>query len=1155
VAAVGFDGYSSADNGNGIVINGGGGFDIFDNTVVLNSEPAITGTHRASCLLIAAAVTATGTINVRGNIFANLQTVGSVSSRLVISNLSGSGSAVFGTINHNDYYSTSGNLSSTGTNASITTTLAGLQTSLGGNANSLNAQPLFVSATDLHMSPANTILSNSGVAITGVTTDIDGNTRSATTPDMGADEFIPCAAATIGTPPNNASICPYGDTSFTVVSANGTIYQWQVNTGSGFTDITNNTIYGGATTATLTLTDAPPSYNGYTYRCKVATLAVCPITNSNAATLTILTPPVAVITPASPGFCPGGSVVLSANTGFTYVWQKNGINITPPATNQTYAANSIGSYTVVITSPTTGCKDTSDAVTVVANPVINTTQTVAICASQLPYTWNSQVIAAAGTAVATYTTASLVTGCDSITTLNLVVNGIVTATQNLSICANQLPYNWHGHIVTAGGPAASKDTTLSSSGCDSITTLNLTVNPLITVTKNLTICQSQIPYNWNGFILNAGGTAVAVHHTPSLVTGCDSATTLNLTVNPSPATVATPSPVSICSGAATAINLSSTTTGSTFSWTVTQTGVSGATANSGASIAQTLTATGSVAGTAIYVITATANGCAGAPFRDTVTVKPAPTVVATPSSQTICSGAATSIALSSPVSGTTFAWTVAQTNVTGATASNGTSIAQTLTATGLTAGTATYTVTPSANGCNGATSNITATVTPVPAIPGTITGADAPCVGSSQTYSVASVTGATSYIWTIPTGWTGTSTTNSITVTVGSASGNITVKSSNTCGSSVANSKPVTAIPIVTPTISISSDAVLPLCSGKQVTYTAVSTNGGTAPLYQWKVNGNLLGNNSTTFQYTPANGDVVMCTFTTNAPCATVTTLNSNSLTMQVTTSVDAALNIYIPENHICSGTLAEFVATPTNGGTTPSYQWKVNNTNSGTNSTTFSYMPSNNDVVTCEMISNAICATPPQVLSNPVPMTIVVITHPDISITSNPASGITNGQSVTFTANITQGGPGAQISWYKNGEYILNSGGPTWTGVAGVDFKNKSKIQARLQSLAACAQPDTAWSNIMNMAVGATGINDQHLPDGFSIYPNPAKDMINIEGLQAGDKAIIYDALGSKVANLEISGNKVNQIDVSGFAQGMYFIHFTREDARQWQVKFVRE
>lgn len=87
-----------------------------------------------------------------------------------------------------------------------------------------------------------------------------------------------------------------------------------------------------------------------------------------------------------------------------------------------------------------------------------------------------------------------------------------------------------------------------------------------------------------------------------------------------------------------------------------------------------------------------------------------PMASANPPAQAITSGGATSIALSSSITGTTFNWTVAQTNVTGAANGSGAAIAQTLTATGTAAGTVVYTVTPVAGGVSGDPITVTVTV-------------------------------------------------------------------------------------------------------------------------------------------------------------------------------------------------------------------------------------------------------------------------------------------------------------------------------------------------------------------------------------------------------------------------------------------------------------
>ncbi len=79
----------------------------------------------------------------------------------------------------------------------------------------------------------------------------------------------------------------------------------------------------------------------------------------------------------------------------------------------------------------------------------------------------------------------------------------------------------------------------------------------------------------------------------------------------------------------------------------------------------------------------------------------------------------------------------------------------------------------------------------VPAQPSAISGSTTVCGGSSQTYSVTNVAGVT-YTWALPSGWSGSSTTNSITVTTGSSSGTITVTPSSSCGTGTARTLSVT---------------------------------------------------------------------------------------------------------------------------------------------------------------------------------------------------------------------------------------------------------------------------------------------------------------------------------------------------------------------------
>jgi len=95
------------------------------------------------------------------------------------------------------------------------------------------------------------------------------------------------AAPEITTQPSNSIICAGAGTTFSAAASNGTGYQWQVNTGSGFNNINNDITYSGATTSILTITGASASFNGNLYRVLVTGQASCASAESNSATLTV----------------------------------------------------------------------------------------------------------------------------------------------------------------------------------------------------------------------------------------------------------------------------------------------------------------------------------------------------------------------------------------------------------------------------------------------------------------------------------------------------------------------------------------------------------------------------------------------------------------------------------------------------------------------------------------------------------------------------------------------------------------------------------------------------------------------------------------------------------------------------------------------------
>ena len=177
-------GKNSGDNGYGIVITGGGGYNIYHNTVVLNTSQVVAGFPAA--LNITSFVSTVSAINVKDNIFGNIQT--QAGSHYTIQSTASSN--VFASIDYNDYYTASGSLGFIGNDR---VTLSDIRTGFGSNLNSINIAPVFLSSTDLHIDPANVSngvnLGDKGT-IAGIITDIDNTTRSGITPDMGADEWI-----------------------------------------------------------------------------------------------------------------------------------------------------------------------------------------------------------------------------------------------------------------------------------------------------------------------------------------------------------------------------------------------------------------------------------------------------------------------------------------------------------------------------------------------------------------------------------------------------------------------------------------------------------------------------------------------------------------------------------------------------------------------------------------------------------------------------------------------------------------------------------------------------------------------------------------------------------------------------------------------------
>jgi hypothetical protein len=186
VASQGFADVTSVDNGYGIMIDTGGGFKLYHNTVNMNTNQVAAGSVTAA-INIAAAVTTAGGIDLRNNIFANTETIGT---RYAIYDSSTAGATIFSSINYNDYFA-----QNVGFLTAAQVTLANWQTATGQDANSKAVDPLFVSTTDLHLQAGSPLLAQC-VLIAGIDNDVDNDLRD-DVPDIGADELVAGRTGTI----------------------------------------------------------------------------------------------------------------------------------------------------------------------------------------------------------------------------------------------------------------------------------------------------------------------------------------------------------------------------------------------------------------------------------------------------------------------------------------------------------------------------------------------------------------------------------------------------------------------------------------------------------------------------------------------------------------------------------------------------------------------------------------------------------------------------------------------------------------------------------------------------------------------------------------------------------------------------------------------
>ncbi|MBI5217900.1 MAG: gliding motility-associated C-terminal domain-containing protein [Bacteroidia bacterium] len=749
---------------------------------------------------------------------------------------------------------------------------------------------------------------------------------SATTTASGTVTVNPLPTVNAG---NDVSICSGNSTTLTASGAS--TYSWDNGLGAGSTHTVSQSSTT-TTTYTVTGTDA----NG--------------CTNTDQVTVTVNNGLAPVIS-GSLTFCTGSSTTLDAGSGYTsYLWSTN-------ATSQTITVSAGGTYSVTVTAAN-GCTGNA-SVTVTQSSSLSPTIT-----GPLVFCAGTSSTLDAGSGYATY---SWSTGAAS-QTINVTLSGTYSVT-----------------VTDAGG----------CSGTDNVF-VTANPNPSPAISGTLSICSGDSTAlstgTYTSYLWSTGATSQTIYASTSGsysitvtdINGCTGSDNVSVTVNPNPI-VTISGNLTFCTGSPTILDAGAGY--SSYFWTT-------------GSISQTTSVS---AGGTYSVLVTNSYGCSDTAAVNVIqNTNPAPNITGVLS---FCVG--NSSTLDAGTGFSSYAWS------TGATS-------QTIIVT--TTGTYTVTIT-NANGCSG-TDNVNVIVHPDP--PPDITGNLSFCTGSSTSLSVGPFV---SYQWS-----TG-ATSQTITVTSG-GNYSVTITDVNGCSGSDA----VTVTENANPSASIAG--VLSFCSGgssildagagfssyawstNETTQSVMVTTGGSYSVTVTNSNGCtndttvqvtvnplpvpvitpvgpttfcqgdsvvLMVNSFASYSWSTGAASQIIIAYNTGNYVVTVTNTfgctASTSLQITVNPSINTSLSIDVsPADTVCTGTEVLFTAQPVNPGSTPVYEWRVNDGVTGTNSPAYSNsMLHDGDTITCTMISSVACAINPAVAS----VVIHIYPFPPIQVNADILSG----------------------------------------------------------------------------------------------------------------------------------------------------------------------
>ncbi|MCX6305621.1 MAG: GEVED domain-containing protein [Bacteroidetes bacterium] len=321
------------------------------------------------------------------------------------------------------------------------------------------------------------------------------------------------------------------------------------------------------------------------------------------------------------------------------------------------------------------------------------------------------------------------------------------------------------------------------------------------------------------------------------------------------------------------------------------------------------------------------------------------------------------------------------------------------------------------------------------------------------------------------------------------------------------------------------------ICAGSTSQLLANPTGGRSPYSYNWSPAAGLSN---------PGINNPVASPLTTTTYSVTVSDILGSSTTSNILVTVNPVLPvsavIAVSANPSPPGNPVTFTATPVNGGSSPSYQWKKNGVNAGAGLPTYSYVPSYNDQVSCVVTSGYACPSGNPATSNTIVMSVVDVNTSATGTISSPANSCFDASN---TVTVAGGGsvfkilPGASATMIAGVKISYLYGTTVFPGgymhgyITTANEYCGSLPPAMVAVILGSGHPEPEL-------VPSIGL--------FGIYPNPASGMFtltNNSDVTTGKVRVdLFDMRGGRLLSTCIKDEKSHLFTVSGYAPGLYFV-----------------